>query len=71
MLPALMSGNTNVLACPATLLSGHFVLATVGETAASNCNSPSIASSGYLSFALLAAERTLSTASPFPEPSVE
>ena len=50
---------------------GHFVLATLGDTAASNCNSPSIGRSGYFSRALCAALRILSTSSPFPEPSVE
>ena len=34
--PALISGKINTLACPATGLSGHFVFATCGETAASN-----------------------------------
>ena len=47
MLPASINGKMNVLAWPATLESGHLVLATTSDTAASNWNSPSITNSGF------------------------
>ena len=71
MFPELISGNINVFAWPATSDSGHFVRATLGETAASNCISPSIGRSGYFFLAFNAALRILSTVSPEPEPCVE
>ena len=55
MLPASISGKINVLACPATFESGHFVFATTGLTAASNWNSPSITKFGSIFLASITA----------------
>ena len=49
----------------------HFFLETFGDTAASNCNSPPIGTSGLRFFVFIAALRILSTSSPLPDPSVE
>ena len=60
-----------VLAWPATALPLHLVLATSGETAASNCSSPSMARSGASSWALMVASWLSATVPPLPEPLVE
>ena len=49
-----MSGKMKVLAWPATLEPGNFSWPTTGETAASNCISPSMASSGAAALAFSA-----------------
>ena len=71
MLPDWISGKMKVLAWPATAEPGNFCWPTTGETAASNCISPSMASSGAAALALSQAFFILSTASPLPEPLVE
>ena len=71
MLPASMDGKMKVLAWPATGEPLHLVAATTGDTAASNCSSPSIASSGFISFAYSVASRDRATVPPLPEPLVE
>ena len=53
------------------LAAGELQLADDRETAASNCISPSIATSGAFSFAMAVALRTRSTLAPLPEPLVE
>ena len=71
MLPAEISGKIKVLAWPATSEPGAFSLPTVGDTAASNWNSPSTGKSRFSAFSLSQALRILSTAGPEPEPRVE
>ena len=75
MLPALILGNTNTFALPATGESGAFNLPTSGATAASNCNSPSSARSGAAALAIAVAYCILGTdlknLSSLPEPFVE
>ena len=51
MLPTSKVGNTNTLALPAISLSGAFLAATLATKAASDCNSPSIFTSGAISLA--------------------
>ena len=51
--------------------AGELLLAHHGGDAASNCISPSMASSGAAALAFSQAFLTLSTASPLPEPLVE
>ena len=59
------------MAWPATLLPGAFFSPTLGISAASACNSPSICNSGASSFAIAKADVTLSTFSCLAEPLVE
>ena len=61
MLPALISGNTNTFAWPATLEFGALDAATSFITAASYCNGPSINKSGRFSCAIRVASFTFST----------
>ena len=70
ILPACRSGKTNTFALPATGLPGALVLATLSMSAASACNSPSICTSGAISFASFVASATLSTNSCFALPFV-
>lgn len=56
---------------PATLEPGNFSWPTTGETAASNCISPSMASSGASFWASIVASWLSWTVPPLPEPLVE
>ena len=71
MLPACKSGNTNTFALPATFEPGAFCFPTDSTILASNCNSPSIGSSGAISWASLVALATFSANGCFAEPFVE
>jgi hypothetical protein len=72
MLPASRSGKTSTFARPATApTSCNFFAATAGESAASACSSPSIASDGARCRAISSARTTLSTRACFALPLVE
>src|SRR5690625_5483284 len=71
MLPDSKFGNTKTLASPFISESGAFFAATLGTNAASNWNSPSIISLGFISLAFAIASTTRSVSSDWADPLVE